>query len=405
MRAMIFEPQFLGHNLVYVRHIVGALEQLGTRVTLLTSRQVVDSEEFRKYLSDLKGSFEVLVSENFALSSDGTSVRVNGPQGLLSSLRAILTGLKSSNPDHFFLPFGNPLAHALGLPNPVSKYLRENRVEAEIVLLFGKYAYQHHDWVSRAKQELALRLLAHGPWTRIHHIVPHAIEVMQSHGSRIRNIAHLLPDPIDPPPTMTQSEARAMLGLNPAGKYVSLVGLIDERKGVGDLLRAAKLLGGRLGPETSVLLAGKHSEVARNLLASEFKELVISSRIVSIDRHLSQDELWAACIASDLITTPYPEHRYSASIVLRAAAVGVPVLANAIGWMEDVTHRYSLGWTCRTRDPREFALKMSEILAQPGAYTQTPQAKSFVEFHSLANFQSRITERIRQRQAAQLEAA
>jgi glycosyltransferase involved in cell wall biosynthesis len=369
---------------------------------------VVDSEEFRKYLSDLKGSFEVLVSENFALSSDGTSVRVNGPQGLLSSLRAILTGLKSSNPDHFFLPFGNPLAHALGLPNPVSKYLRENRVEAEIVLLFGKYAYQHHDWVSRAKQELALRLLAHGPWTRIHHIVPHAIEVMQSHGSRIRNIARLLPDPIDPPPTMTQSEARAMLGLNPAGKYVSLVGLIDERKGVGDLLRAAKLLqsqSGLMASSTRVLLAGKHSEHARTLLAGEFKELVSSSRIVSIDRHLSQDELWAACIASDLVTTPYPEHRYSASIVLRAAAVGVPVLANAIGWMEDVTHRYSLGWTCKTRDPREFAGKMNEILAQPGAYTQTPEAQAFVGFHSLANFQSRITERIRQRQAIKSEIA
>jgi len=133
---------------------------------------------------------------------------------------------------------------------------------------------------------------------------------MHRHSARLRGITHLLADPIDPAPSMTKSQAKDMLGLEPTAKYISLIGLIDQRKGVHDLL------------------------------AAEYSDLISSRRVVVLDRHLSQTELWAACIASDAITTLYPKHQYSASILIRAASVGVPVLANAIGWMQDVTDRF-----------------------------------------------------------------
>lgn len=395
MRALLFEPQFVGHNLVYVRHMIQALVRLGVDVTLLTSRQATESEEFAKHLGALYGNFTVLASDLFDLSKTG-GVRVNGPAGLFSSLRSILDGLKTIKPDHFYIPFGNPLAHALGVPNPISNYLRKEQIESEIVLLFGKYAYAHTDMASRAKQELALRLLANGPWSRIHHIVPHAIDVMHSHRSRLPQISHLLADPVDPPIAMSRSQARELLGLDPEAKYVSLIGLIDQRKGVGDLLAAAQLLE---GSRTKFLLAGKNSPEARELLVGNYRSLVQSGRVVVRDEHLSQSEMWAACIASDIVTTPYPKHRYSASILIRAAAVGVPVLANRIGWMEDVTHRYGLGWTCRTQDPASFASKIQDILDRSEAYVPSEASRGFVEFHTLANFQRQITSRISHRMA------
>lgn len=267
---MIFEPQFAGHNLVYVRHMIQALVALGVDVSLLTSRQATESEEFAKHLGSMQGSYELLASDLFSSSSKSGRVRVNGLAGLFSSLRSILDGLKSSRPDHFYIPFGNPLAHALGLPNPVSRYLQKEQIESEIVLLFGKYAYKHGDLASRAKEQLALQLLANGPWTRIHHIVPHAIDVMRSHRSRLRQIAHLLPDPIDPPVLMSRPEACILLGLDPTAKYVSLLGLIDQRKGVEDLLSAAERLDVDVDSQVKVLLAGKSSIEARSLLAGRF---------------------------------------------------------------------------------------------------------------------------------------
>jgi len=401
MRAMIYEPQFVGHNLVYVRHILQALLELDVQTTLLTSRQAVESEEFSKHLGEFRGSFELSASDLFANASKGGGVRVNGPGGLFSSMRTILDGLKTTRPDHFFLPFGNPLAHALGVPNPISRFLRKQGVEAEIILLFGKYSYKHSDLASRAKQQLALQLLASGPWTRVHHILPHAVEVMQNHTSKLRHIAHLLADPVDTPPAMSKTQAREILGLEPKAQYVSLLGLIDQRKGVHDLLAACQKLEIQDSSQLKILLAGKNSSEARSMLAGEYRGLVDSRRVVVLDRHLSQTELWAACIASDLITTPYPTHRYSASILIRAAAVGVPVLANSIGWMEDVTKRYGLGWTCDTRNPIEFAERLSEILGQTTRYEPSDMAKQFVEFHTLANFQSQITDRIRQRLCSQ----
>jgi len=262
-------------------------------------------------------------------------------------------------------------------------------------LLSGKYAHKHSDLASKAKQELSLALLANGPWTRIHHIVPHAIDVMRNHSSRVRELANLLPDPIDAPSPMTKAQARSLLGLDPRARYVSLVGLIDQRKGVGDLLAAGKRLENEQHDSNlRILLAGKNSEQARNMLAGEYRSLVESRRVEVLDRHLSQTELWAACIASDLITTPYPEHQNSASILIRAAAVGVPVLANTIGWMEDVTNRYQLGWTCDTRNANEFAGFLRTILSNSESYVPSKTARDFVDFHTVENFQRQITQRI-----------
>jgi glycosyltransferase involved in cell wall biosynthesis len=190
-----------------------------------------------------------------------------------------------------------------------------------------------------------------------------------------------------------------MLGIDPNSKILSLIGLIDQRKGISDLLAAAERMAQDAPPEMKILLAGKNSSEARQMLAGNHRRLVESRRVIVLDRHLSQTELWAACLASDVITTPYPNHRYSASILIRAASVGVPVLANAIGWMEDVTHRYGLGWTCDTRDPSVFSCAIRQAMADLDGYAPGPESKGFVKFHSLANFQQQMTCRIQERMA------
>jgi hypothetical protein len=67
--------------------------------------------------------------------------------------------------------------------------------------------------------------------------------------------------------------------------------------------------------------------------------------------------------------------------------------------MGDVTERYALGWTCPTQNPVLFASKIQEVLDRSEVYTPSAASRQFVEFHTLANFQSQITDHISKRLA------
>ncbi|MEQ1827560.1 MAG: hypothetical protein ABL921_16495, partial [Pirellula sp.] len=152
-----------------------------------------------------------------------------------------------------------------------------------------------------------------------------------------------------------------------------------------------------LKPTDRVLLAGKSTDEVRDALNSRYNSLMQSGRVISIDRHLTSDELWAACIGADVVCTPYPNHRYSASIVIRAAAAGVPVLANSIGWMQEIINEFSLGTTCNTNLPVEFACNIRNSLEQSPSFQIGDSARNFIDYHTAANFASHLTKRLADR--------
>jgi hypothetical protein len=68
--------------------------------------------------------------------------------------------------------------------------------------------------------------------------------------------------------------------------------------------------------------------------------------------------------------------------------------------MQDVTDRFGLGRVCDTRNPIEFAQTIRDITDGTQMHCLSDRSREFVEFHSLSNFQSQITERIAQRMAS-----
>lgn len=397
MRVLVFEPQHLGHNLNYVKLLMTRLAKLPCEIHLVTSKQATESVEFADHLGPLQGLFQCHALTGFVHRTVGGGLCVNGPVANFAIARGLHNGLKKVQPDHTFITFGNPLAHLAGIPSPLTQQLRRSQTEAEIVLLFGKYAYKHHGLRHQLKQHLALTVLSRGPWKRIHHIVPHAVRTMKSFGKSLASRANLLPDPVEHPPEMSRDQAREILGIATRGRYVALVGLIDRRKGAFELLQAFALSQAKLQSEDRLLLAGKASDEVRLALAGEYATLVNEGRIVCIDRHLSSEELWASCKAANVIATPYPSHRYSASIVIRAAASEVPILANAIGWMHDVIHRHALGTTCDTNNPQCFADCLVRTLLTSHLHTSSNEAKQFIKFHIADNFSAHLTHRLEQR--------
>ncbi|MDX1926767.1 MAG: glycosyltransferase [Pirellulaceae bacterium] len=397
MRVLIFEPQYVGHNLSYVNYLAAQLIDLGCDVHLVTSHQALASEEFKHHLGHLRPRLKCLPVDGFVTRRKGTGISVNGVLSARTLMHGLQVGLKSIKPEHVYVLSGNPLSHWMGLPNPVSRYLRKHRIVSEVVLLFGKYSYPHHGWAASLKEKLALLALARGPWQRVHHILPRAIAAMTSFSRDFAQRARLLPDPIDPPILMSRTEARRMLQLPEQGRYIGLIGVIERRKGIHEFLESFEKALGQLRPDDRALLAGKSTDEVRHLLASRFQQLTDSGRLIALDRHLNRQELWAACNAADVVTTPYPNHVYSASIVIRAAAAKRFVLANKIGWMDETIGEHSIGATCNTSDSDTFAAKIVEALATAEHFTLTESAQRFVHFHSQSNFASHLTELLCQR--------
>jgi glycosyltransferase involved in cell wall biosynthesis len=397
MRVLVFEPQYAGHNLAYVHHLAERLLSLNCEVHLVTSSQAIDTEEFASHLGDLLDSLQVTALDTFSTRGSKRSIRVNGPSGLFGLWRSLDLGLRTIEPDHLFIPFGNPIASCAGIPNPISSRLKRRGLESEIVLLSGKYAHPQTGRIAKMRERIALMILDRGPWSRIHHIVPHAVRMMHKFSLHLKSIASLLPDPVDKPPEMTKEQARILLGIPASGRVISLAGLLERRKGVAELLGAFEQALPKLRQDDRVLLAGKATPEIRELLATRYSDRIAEGRIQFLNRHLSNDELWGACIAADLVCTPYPQQLFSASIVIRAARVGVPVLANAIGWMQQTISLFGLGTTCDTLNPDVFSNHLVTSLDASDSFNIGPAGQRFLAFQTPENFASRLTRRVAER--------
>lgn len=257
-------------------------------------------------------------------------------------------------------------------------------VQSEALFFRGGFAYPAASVKQRLFRELSWRVAHRSPYTRMHHLDPIVYDWVGARGGKEAERWRLMPDPVNAPAPMSKGDARRMLGMEEGGRVVGCVGMIDDRKGADLLCRA--FARAKLGAEDRLLLVGGHNAVVRGILNGECAELVRSGRIVGIDRFVSQAEMDAAVMAMDLVCTPYPEHIGSASIVIRAAAAGRPVLGSDYGWVERTVRQFGLGWTCAVRDLDAFARALERAMEGAAAWTMSEGARRYVEFQSPENF-------------------
>jgi hypothetical protein len=120
-------------------------------------------------------------------------------------------------------------------------------------------------------------------------------------------------------------------------------------------------------------------------------------RIISLNRILSTSELEFAISAADLVSVTYrfPAHIGSASILIRAAAAGRPVLASPQGWLGYVTDTHSLGWIY-PEDASRRPAAIADSLTRAQRYTSGEQAENFAQFHSVDHFKNLMTAPLRE---------
>lgn len=405
MRVLVYEPHYEGHRLHYVATVLPALAEVGADVTVALGAVAPGRPEFDRHLRPW---------------ADGTApgaARVrfdpwmpDAPAGPAASARAQVGWLRESirraRPDHLLVPGADGLSQMLGLrrvPGAGRLLLGPAAVpagvESEAMLLRGGFAYPQPGRTGRLKAELSWASAARAPWTTLHHLDPLVVAAVRRRGGRLGKTLRLMPEPVEPPSGAPREQVLASLGLPTGGRYIGLAGLMDARKGIDRLLRAfaAACAAGALRADDRLLLAGPHDPAIRDGLAGEFADLCRAGRVQSIDRVLGSQEMADLLGAMDVVATPYPRHVGSASIVVRAAAAGRPVLGSTFGWIGHVVPRFGLGQTVNVEDPAAFARAIPAALDESAAFQLGEAGRRFIAYHTADNFRAHWARRLRER--------
>src|SRR5690606_18553060 len=92
------------------------------------------------------------------------------------------------------------------LPLGLSHRLYSEGIEAETLLIGGKYMWSQNSWRSRLRRRVSFEMLARGPWSRVFHLDYRAVVALQAGNDTLRQLVQPMPDPIALPPEQTKSE-------------------------------------------------------------------------------------------------------------------------------------------------------------------------------------------------------
>jgi glycosyltransferase involved in cell wall biosynthesis len=396
MHVLIYDPIFVGHHLNWVKLLARASEPFADRITFATTRQAVASVEFAEHLRNPPANFHVDDSMP-PLRFDGAPLE--GMRLARKAWLGLLQAVRTHQPDHLFVPYGDIFTRAFftRLPGTLNLPMPASQVDA--IFLAGSFAYHRHLPMKRRltsyMQLTGLRAL---PFGRLLFIDPIAHDWLHEHCPGLARRCALSPDPVNPVAVHSKSAARSKLNLPQDGRLVSCVGVLDHRKGIDEFTRSFAAAG--LSSNDRLLLAGQSSadvKAARDEAIAQ----IGSERIISLDRMLSHDELDLAVSAADLVAVVhrFPGHIGSATVLIRAAAAGRPVLASEQGWPGHVTRQFSLGWIY----PENQAQRRQSIAAsleKAADYVADARASEFANFHSAEQFGNVLTAPLRQRREA-----
>ncbi|MBH8565585.1 glycosyltransferase [Nostoc sp. CENA67] len=194
----------------------------------------------------------------------------------------------------------------------------------------------------------------------------------------------IVPDPVPSSVLFDKETARKMLNIPTDGKYVGFIGAMDTRKAIPELVAAFK--NAKLSSDTYLLLAGKLNSKYRQIIESEFTELLNQGRIILLDRFLSSTELIAGFCALDVTAVVQYKRPNLSENILKAIAAQRPVIADNYGHTGMIIERFGVGWSCNLTDHEALVLTLEKGLAESDNYVLNTKTERLIEFHRPDNF-------------------
>ena len=186
---------------------------------------------------------------------------------------------------------------------------------------------------------------------------PFAVKHINNFESEARTIH--LPDPVvlNTKNEYQLNNLRERLGIKSSKKIFLLLGALNGRKGIYQLLEAIQLLPSALCEQMCLVFVGEANPIDKALIKSKVAATCQAQPVQIIEHYefVPEHEVQAYFQLADVVLAPYQRHVGMSGILLLAAAANKPVLSSNYGLMGEMVQRYQLGIAVDSTVPKEIA--------------------------------------------------
>ena len=167
-----------------------------------------------------------------------------------------------------------------------------------------------------------------------------------------------------PHTSLTEQEAKKLLGIGPGEKTILFFGRITLYKGLEYLVSAFKQLSSR-DHSYRLIIAGRPQEAAEEYMRGirdASREHVQSNKIVLNTYHIPDEETEIYFKAADVLVLPY-RAVYQSGVLFLAYSFGLPVIATDVGSLKDDIAEGQTGFICKPEDSQDLAAAIERYFA------------------------------------------
>lgn len=378
MRVQLFEQWQGGHYFNYLECLIPPLSRMADEVLVSLTPQALASAAF----ADKLGACRALPNVRFedGVPAASPALPLGERLQLLKNLRDAVARVR---PDYLLVPSADAQTLAMSALGHLGIAALPRDLPSEAIFHYGygpAIANRRH-----ALKEAVYRFAYAGStWSRLNFVnflyYEHALRRRVRWSPRAR----LLPDPVPQPPRLAREEARRLLGIREDGRYLGLLGSLDVRKAVPELLAAFRAA--HLGRHDRLLLAGRLAPAFRILIDEHYADLLADGCLVVLDRFLDEREMQQGYAALDLVCATYRDFPGLASLLLKGLAAGRPAVVHDFGWAAALVRRFAAGIAVDIGDTPAFAAALRRGLEESAAYAESEATRRLLAFHTESNF-------------------
>ena len=385
-KILLFDTIIDGHHPDYLSHLI---------------RYWLNTQPTGELIVVAQAAFEPTFEELTAHNPLGASVRFDAisPQDIEQTHRA--TGLNRSfkewklvlkysqayQPTHLLLLYFDVLQFGFWLGQkascPVSGiYFRPD--------FHYSRAAGPKEWVRMFRKKTTLRgVLTQQRLTNLFCLDHSAVPLVQAMNPRVRVVP--LPDPVKTysVPAGDVEKRRAVLAIEPGRTVFLVFGYLDDRKGIEPLLNALGLVNPAFHHRLCVLLAGPAKPEFQHLIRQKIAALPSGIQVICDFSEIKGAAIQGYFNLADVVLTLYQQHIGMASVLVRAAVSGKPVISSNYGYMGQLVQQEQLGITTDSTAPAAIAHALQQAVTE-GVPHSVENLPIFADKHTDETFASVI---------------
>jgi glycosyltransferase involved in cell wall biosynthesis len=365
-KLYIVDPYASGHRMMYVRRIAREAIQRNISVTLVTMPKSLDHPSYKLLTAELGKDIrtECLTPSKWTANLIDHRNLLVRQFGYYRAISIFFNNLASDRePSFIFVPYLDDFDKAtalLGSPFGATPY---SALSMQYKFHYNKMGAQRPP--SRddiAKEWIFKRLLNNRKLRTLFTIDELLYDYAQKYLSNLCTKMTYVGDPVDMEGGCSKQDARTRYVIGEDSIVVLIYGVMDLRKGIGDLISAAAK---PMFPQKVVLLfVGRQETATKEFLstADAAKRLRSEGRLIEVDRYVDDEEEYAAFSASDIVWVGYRAFYGMSGVLVQAGKMNLPVISSTIGLIGWLVQKYQLGLAIDTKDTASVVQCISSLV-------------------------------------------